>query len=123
MINIRTSLKKVGQRRDASGTEAGQRRDKEEYLINKVNKENTKKDFDLLWVSYPKKTAKKPALASYIKAREKVEADEISIPLGKYIQSMNGTERKFYPNLASWLNQERWNDELQFKGASKWSKL
>ena len=113
----------VGQQRDASGTAAGQQRDKEEYLTNKINKENTKKDFDVLWGSYPKKTAKKPALASYIKARKKVGAATISVPLIKYTQMMNGTEMKFYPNLASWLNQERWNDELQSKGANKWAKL
>ena len=121
----------VGERTEnAQKTQAAPKKKRTENALKEQvnNKQQTKedtfvRDFDILWGSYPKKEGKKPALASYIKARRKVEADEISKPLGQYIKSKNGTDMQFYLHLSTWLNQERWNDVLQSKEAKKWSHL
>ena len=32
--------------------------------------------------------------------------------LFEYVQSIKNKEKKFIPHLATWLNQERWGDEI-----------
>ena len=72
--------------------------------------------FDLFWKEYPKKEAKKDA----VKAWDKIKlTDDLVIKimdgLRKAIKSVNWVKQngQFVPNAASWLNGERWTDEVE----------
>ena len=62
--------------------------------------------FDDFWTQYPKKVAKAPARKSYEKALTKVTHEDIMEGLAKY-----NPDPQYICNPATWLNQERWNDE------------
>lgn len=64
-------------------------------------------DFDEFWKSYPKHIAKLAAQKAWkkLKPEEKISAIDA---LKKY---PFGTDLKFVPNPATWLNGGRWNDE------------
>ena len=62
--------------------------------------------FDEFWTQYPKKVAKAPARKSYEKALTKVTHEDIMEGLAKY-----NPDPQYICNPATWLNQERWNDE------------
>jgi hypothetical protein len=68
--------------------------------------------FDEFWKVYPRKEAKKNAIAAYNKAKADPE-----IIIGKVKSLVAGgwkeKEIQFIPMPASWLNAERWNDETQ----------
>ena len=77
--------------------------------------------FDLFWSAYPVKKAKKKAQASWAKIRP--DADlfaKIMNSLNKHKKSPQWTKDggQFIPHAATWLNQERWNDELEAKVGS-----
>lgn len=70
--------------------------------------------FDEFWTTYPKKVDKAEARKSWAKAIK-------TTPPGRIIAALNEqkrttwrhTERQFIPNPTTWLNRQRWNDELQ----------
>lgn len=68
--------------------------------------------FDLFWSSYPKKIAKKKCL-SYWRNHNLVEKiNEILSALEKYKKTQKWQETQFIPYPYTWLNQERWEDEI-----------
>lgn len=61
--------------------------------------------FDLWWESYPRKVAKGSARKAYQTALKKVSADSLL----KLTKAFNfGTDERFIPHPATWLNAERW---------------
>lgn len=76
-----------------------------------LNKTDYESEFDELWEHYPKKVARKTALSAYRKARRTHSQQTICEGLNAFIQSKRNTSTQYLPNLASWLNAERWNDE------------
>lgn len=72
-----------------------------------------KKDwFDDFWNAYPRKEGKGTAIKAWMKALQKTSADVIIERVGRWKVSKNFPERQFVPLPASWLNAERWFDEL-----------
>lgn len=71
--------------------------------------------FDAFWEAYPKKQGKKAAEAAFAKAIKKISMDEMLAALEKHKASDQWTRDvgKYIPYAATWLNGERWNDELQ----------
>lgn len=74
-----------------------------------------KPSFDDFWILYPKKVSKNDA----VKAWNKIKFDEelfnkVLSGLEKYKKSTNWLKDngQFIPNCATWLNGERWNDEV-----------
>ena len=69
--------------------------------------------FDEFWLKYPKKIAKAKCRDKYnqLSRSDQEEAIEGVIRYSKYWQ-INQTESKFIPHPITWLNQERWCDEL-----------
>lgn len=68
--------------------------------------------FDQFWKAYPRKVAKPVARKAFAKALAK--ADVRAIGAGLKVWRAYWTERgepEFVPHPATWLNQERWNDE------------
>ena len=74
-----------------------------EYLDTKFN------DF---YTSYPRKTARGAAKVSWRKACKGVDADVIISQAVLFAASVEGKDKKFIPHPATWLNQERWDDEV-----------
>ena len=69
--------------------------------------------FDDLWKMYPKKVGKGTARKALAKAITKTPADKIQHSLALFVRSWGNQDNKFMPHLATWLNGERWDDELQ----------
>ena len=68
--------------------------------------------FEDIWKKYPVKKAKGSAKTSWSKAIKKIQQKELIDKLIDYIESVRTKDKKFIPHLSTWLNQERWDDEL-----------
>jgi hypothetical protein len=69
--------------------------------------------FDDLWKIYPKKVGKGTARKALAKALTKASIDQIQHSLSLFVRSWGQQDKKFMPHLATWLNGERWDDEIQ----------
>jgi biotin operon repressor len=69
--------------------------------------------FDDLWKIYPKKVGKGTAKKAFAKAMTKATADQIEHSLSVFVRAWGNKDKKFMPHLATWLNGERWDDEIQ----------
>lgn len=81
--------------------------------------------FEKFWLIYPRKVAKQKALIRWISLSKKYgrEFFSITVPLmfnalekQKLSKQWIKDSGEFIPHPASWLNQERWNDEVKDKG-------
>lgn len=68
--------------------------------------------FVRFWEAYPRKTGKGAARTAFARAVEKVSVDEICEAAAAFARFREGEDPKFTPHPATWLNQERWADEL-----------
>ena len=66
--------------------------------------------FEKFWSAYPKKVAKKDALRAWSRIRESLYPVIMSA-LEKHKTSQQW-QRGYIPHAATWLNGERWEDEL-----------
>ena len=85
---------------------------------NKDNKDNymyTSSEFDEFWSEYPRKVGKKDARKAFDKALKTTDAGTMIRAViaqkqsGQWLRE-NG---RYIPNPATWLNQGRWDDEIQ----------
>lgn len=77
-------------------------------------KEYKEKSFDQFWSIWPKKVAKDPAKKAFLK----INLDDLL--LAKILkavreQSKNWKDKQFIPNPSTWINQKRWEDEIDRK--------
>lgn len=74
--------------------------------------------FDRWWTIYPRKVGKAAAEKAYTKALRSTTADELAKGLANAVQvwRTTGTEPRFIPHPATWLNQGRWADEVPMPG-------
>jgi len=72
-------------------------------------------DFDTFWSAYPRKVGKGAARKSFEKAIKKTDLKTILDAVEAQRQSLQWTREdgQFIPHPATWLNQERWADEVQ----------
>lgn len=90
----------------------------------KTNEDKPKEDgqiqkqFDQLWIRYPKKQKKARCLRIF-KALSKTKREACIKGVKKYIKywELNGTSVSHVPLLSSFINDERWNDELDLSVA------
>jgi len=68
--------------------------------------------FEEFWLEYPRKEAKIVARKSFNKAIQKVTLQSMLDAIRKQSKSEQWA-KGFIPHAATWLNQERWTDELQ----------
>ena len=70
--------------------------------------------FDIFWRAYPRKTGKGDARKKFAKALTKTSFENIMAALGKVKASAQWQkdDGQFVPYPATWLNQERWDDEV-----------
>ena len=80
------------------------------------NKEDNKTDivegFAAFWEVYPRKVGKGAALTAFTKACKKISAEIIVMNLVAWVSSGKLPEMQYIPFPSTWLNQERWSDDL-----------
>lgn len=69
------------------------------------------REFAALWSAYPRKVGKGAAEKAWAKARCLAPAAVIAAGLAAFCEATRGTETRFVPHLATWLNQRRWEDD------------
>ena len=69
--------------------------------------------FKEFWNCYPRKIGKTNAEKAFIKASHSVGVDVILDAIKPFAVSVAKKEKKFIPHPATWLNQGRWDDELE----------
>lgn len=80
----------------------------------KEQEKNTKKDlFPEFYEFYPKKKARGAAEAAWKKAIKKTEPEIILSAAQEFAKFSEDKDKQFIPYPATWLNQERWGDELE----------
>jgi len=70
-------------------------------------------EFDGWWAVYPKRVDKGHARAAFKRARDKVSLETLMAATQRYAQSVSGKDPQFIPYPATWLNGERWDDDIQ----------
>lgn len=69
-------------------------------------------DFDQFWSVYPKKVGKADARRAFGKVTEPVHTLVAAVRRQSKSAQWNKDGGQFIPNPATWLNQQRWEDEL-----------
>jgi hypothetical protein len=75
--------------------------------------------FEQFWSAYPRKVAKKIALQKWLRIKMTDELfAQITTALENYKKSPQWVKDggQFIPHPATWLYQERWNDDLKVEG-------
>tara|TARA_R110002110_G_scaffold119373_4_gene293895 strand:+ start:1937 stop:2935 length:999 start_codon:yes stop_codon:yes gene_type:complete len=84
--------------------------------VRRKTKNNYSDEFEKeFWSIYPRRDSKKRAVEKYVSLRKSgVALDTIINGLKSYIKHwrLSGTEPSFIPMASTWLNQERYEDEL-----------
>jgi len=98
----------------ASNLQVGSLTDDEQTKVIKPKTSNQRKDmfneFEQFWNVYPRKQGKGAARESFMKALGKTTLDVILTGARNYSQDPN-RKSQFTTLPATWLNQERWDDE------------
>lgn len=88
-------------------------------VIERLEKESAPDEkFDVFWKKYPRHIAKKNAL----KAWQKLKVDDalfekIMHALEKALVTLQWKNPQYIPHPATWLNGERWEDEVESANA------
>jgi len=67
--------------------------------------------FNLLYDGYPKKVGKGAARKALKAALKKIDYDTLFSKIIDFAIETEGKDPKYIPHMATWLNQERWEDE------------
>ena len=101
------------------------KQDTKNKAIKKQNKELNElqeKQFDKFWQAYPKKVSKKQAQKSWKKINPSLELFEKilkALEMVKQTEQWKKDNGKYVPYPATWLNQERWTDEINMMQDNK----
>lgn len=68
--------------------------------------------FQDFWERYPRKIGKGNARKAFQSAIKKVDLSKILNSVDDFALLADSREQKFIPHPATWLNQERWDDEI-----------
>ncbi|WP_174830312.1 hypothetical protein [Ruegeria sp. HKCCA4812] len=96
------------QKRDSSGTAAGQQRDKPNKGVIKGKEGND--SFDEFWSIVPRKVAKGDARKAYARALKKTDSATLFSAMKAYAATRVGQDERYTKHPASWLNAEQWED-------------
>lgn len=75
--------------------------------------------FEEFWGVCPRKVGKGKAKKLFDKACEAVSSQALIDAMRRYAATRKGEEPKYTAHPATWLHQERWNDELPGSGSAK----
>ena len=75
-------------------------------------------EFELWWKLYPKKSGKGAAFKAFKKAKKSEPVSKLMAAVKAHNENWrtSGTETRFIPNPATWLNECRYDDELEVTG-------
>tara|TARA_Y100000817_G_scaffold283947_1_gene250193 strand:+ start:1005 stop:1376 length:372 start_codon:yes stop_codon:yes gene_type:complete len=73
---------------------------------------NKEEKFLEFWKLYPRKVAKVAAQRSWKRLKVK-DIDDIFKVYKEHLIRWRGTEIQFVPHASTWINQRRWEDELE----------
>ena len=76
--------------------------------------------FELFWSKVPRKVAKGGARKAFKSALKKASQDQITSGMESYAASVKGKDPQFIVHPATWLNQERWDDEAKAADTRTW---
>lgn len=82
-----------------------------------IQRESGGEEFDEFWTIYPRKEGKGAARKAWAKALKSKPAAELLPIVRSFSVRVHGTEQRFIPFPATWLNQERWADEVDSQQA------
>lgn len=73
------------------------------------------KDFDAFWAKYPRRVGKDAARKAYASALKRITGDDgPAVILAALSAQLEGwTDAQFIPHPATWLNQGRWQDDIE----------
>lgn len=72
-------------------------------------------DFECFWTTYPRRVAKKEARRAWEKLKPAQQESALQA-LPSHVEFWADRETQFIPYPASWINGERWEDEIERKG-------
>jgi hypothetical protein len=84
--------------------------------INRDINKGTNNNFELFWNAYPRKVGKKKAQEAFKKVKIDIQLIISSIEKQKKSDQWLKDGGQYIPYPSTWLNQERWNDELTYGG-------
>lgn len=76
-------------------------------------KNNINSDFEEFWKACPRKIGKGKAREKYLIARKNEPKEFLLEAIKAHAKEVKGTEERFIPHPATWLHQERYNDETK----------
>lgn len=88
-------------------------KDKDKDKEEDKDKHNARGAFDVFWSSYPKKVGKEAARKSFKKVDVPVETLVAAVEMQKRSAQWKKDKGRYIPNPATWLNQGRWDDEVE----------
>lgn len=68
-------------------------------------------EFEAWWKTYPRRVGKGAAAKAYAKAVKLIDRERLTAITERYAKSVEGSDEKFIPHPATWLNEHRFNDE------------
>lgn len=80
--------------------------------LNPSSTADAEDEFAEWYSAYPRKEAKGAARKAFKTARKKTSLESLMAGLTRYTESIQGKERTFIALPGSWLNAERWEDEI-----------
>ena len=111
------NAKQTGSKPEANAKQTASKKEnkKEDKKENKNECYNAREDaFDVFWIAYPKKVGKGEAIKAFKKLKP---ADyPLLVPAVEKQKQSKQWQRdggQYIPNPATWLNQQRWLDEVQ----------
>lgn len=104
-----------------AGSEAGRKKTEDRSRINTpLSPQGAPAGaFESFWAAYPKKVGKQAAKKAFDRVEIPVETLLAAIARQKCSAQWSKDNGRFIPNPASWLNQGRWEDELEQAGQDK----
>ena len=76
--------------------------------------------FELFWSKVPRKVAKGGARKAFKAALKKASLDQITRGMEGYAKSVKGKDPQYIAHPSTWLNQERWADEVKSADTRTW---
>jgi hypothetical protein len=98
-------------KRDVTVTVTPPEQNRADTEQNRTDKREIDSDFEAWYREYPRHEGRGQALKAYRAARKKLDADGLLAAARRARERYRGTEPKFIPLPATFLNGERWLDE------------
>jgi hypothetical protein len=87
--------------------------------VSKKKVPHTDAEFDRFWAAYPRKVCKKAARKKFEKVDVPLETILTALEQHKKSAQWNKDKGQFIPHPATWLNNARWEDELEIDTGKK----